>query len=196
MADRTGVRRRLPTHRWLGGDRSSEDDRRVDDVIVGLCTGPTMDVGCGPGRFTAALAGRGVPALGVDVSATAVEMTVDRGGSALHADVFAPLPGGGTWSHVLLADGNVGIGGDPVRLLRRARQLLCPEGVVVAEIESLPVGVCRDHYRWETDQVVGRWFPWAHVGSDAVGAVAGSAGFHLADAYEISGRFIVSLQPS
>ena len=32
-------------------------------------------------------------------------------------DLFGALPGEGTWSHVLLADGNIGIGGDPVTLL-------------------------------------------------------------------------------
>ncbi len=28
-------------------------------------------------------------------------------------DVFGPLPGARTWGHVLLADGNIGIGGVP-----------------------------------------------------------------------------------
>jgi len=37
----------------------------VDEAIVALCEGPVLDVGCGPGRFAAALAARGVPALRV-----------------------------------------------------------------------------------------------------------------------------------
>ena len=153
-----------------------------------------MDVGCGPGRFTAALTDRGLPALGVDVSATAVDMTLRRGGMALHRDVFAALPGCGVWSHVLLADGNIGIGGDPVRMLERARQLVVPDGWVIVEVDSLPVGVCRDYVRWETDHSVGRWFPWAHVGGDAASTLADAAGLRLVSALDVSGRYIVVMR--
>jgi SAM-dependent methyltransferase len=194
ISDSSGARRPLHIERWLGGAGSTDDDRRADDAILGLCTGPTMDIGCGPGRFTAALAGRGVHALGVDVSATAVEMTLQRGGTALHRDVFAPLPGGGTWSHVLLADGNIGIGGSPLRLLRRARQLLHAEGVVVVEVDASSRGVAREYRRWETHHSVGKWFPWAHVGSDAISALAESAGFLLVSAVHVADRLIVALQ--
>jgi SAM-dependent methyltransferase len=194
ISDSKGTRLPLPIHRWLGGETATDDDRRADEVILGLCTGPTMDLGCGPGRFTAALADRGVKALGVDISATAVEMTVQRGGSALHRDVFAPLPGHGEWSHVLLADGNIGIGGDPLRLLRRARQLLHPHGVVVADIDARSSGVVQEYRRWETRHSVGTWFPWAHVGSDAITALAESAGFLLVSAVHICDRFVAVLQ--
>jgi SAM-dependent methyltransferase len=194
IADTAGVRRPLPVDRWLGGDSSTADDRRIDEAIVELCTGPTMDVGCGPGRFTAALAHRGIPALGVDISATAVEMTLERGGKALHRDVFATMPGCGEWSHVLLADGNIGIGGNPLSMLRRARQLLHPNGIVVAEIDALPNGVCTKYLRWETDHCVGKWFPWAHVGSDAASALADSAGFLLVSALQTSNRFVVAMR--
>ena len=46
------------------------------------------------------------------------------GRPALRRDVFEPLPGTGRWQTVLLADGNVGLGGDPLRVLRRAAELL------------------------------------------------------------------------
>ena len=85
-----------------------------------LCTGPTIDLGCGPGRLVARLVERGVPALGVDQSATAVGLARRSGAPALRRDVFEPLPGTGRWQTVLLADGNVGLGGDPWRVLRRA----------------------------------------------------------------------------
>ena len=194
VSDSSGVRRPLHVDRWLGGDGSTEDDRRADEAILDLCTGPTMDVGCGPGRFTAALADRGVDALGVDMSATAVEMTVERGGAALHRDIFDPMPGGGQWSRVLLADGNIGIGGHPIRLLQRARQLLHPGGAVVAEVDAHASGVTAEYRRWETRHSVGSWFPWAHVGSDAIGALAVSAGFLLASAVHVRDRCIVALQ--
>ena len=50
-------------------------------------------------------------------------------------DVLGPLPGEGTWDHVLLADGNIGIGGDPLRLLHRAAHLLRPGGTVLVETD-------------------------------------------------------------
>ena len=193
ISDSTGVRRPLHIDRWLGGDGSTDDDRQADEALLELCTGPTMDVGCGPGRFTAALADRGVDVLGVDVSAMAVEMTLERGGTALHRDIFAPMPGGGQWSRVLLADGNIGIGGHPIRLLQRARELLHPGGVVVAEVDAHATGVTAEYRRWETHHSVGSWFPWAHVGSDAIGALAASAGYLLASAVYVRDRCIVAL---
>ena len=60
----------------------------------------------------------------------------DRGGAALRRDVFDTLPGEGRWETALLADGNVGIGGDPVALLRRLREVLDPRGRVVAEVAA------------------------------------------------------------
>src|ERR1700755_2154632 len=51
---------RLPVRRWLGG-RSS--DERFDHTLVGLCHGPTIDLGCGPGRLVVHLTQRGIPAL-------------------------------------------------------------------------------------------------------------------------------------
>ena len=189
-----GGRRPLPIGRWLGGEASTEEDRRADGALLDLCVGPTVDVGCGPGRFTAALADRGVDALGVDISAAAVEMTVRRGGRAIHSDVFAPMPGAGHWSHVLLADGNIGIGGDPLRMLRRARQLLRPGGGVVAEFETHPSGVQTERRRWETHHSVGRWFPWALVGCDAAEALAQATGFLLVSAVEFSERCVVVMR--
>jgi SAM-dependent methyltransferase len=193
ISDTEGVRRPLHIARWIGGTNSSQQDRDVDEAILELCQAPTIDVGCGPGRFTAALAARGIPVLGVDISATAVEMTEQRGAPALQGDVFDAMPGSGTWKRVLLADGNIGIGGDPVRMLRRARQLLHPGGLVVAEIDSRHTGVSTRFQRWETHHHVGRWFPWAHVGSDAAEALAASSGLVLRRTVERWGRCIVAM---
>jgi SAM-dependent methyltransferase len=102
--------------------------------LLDRCQGPTLDVGCGPGRLTYALNRRGHPALGVDISAAAVRLARARGATVLRRDVFGPLPGEGRWRHVLLADGNIGIGGDPARLLRRCRELLAPNGLVHVEL--------------------------------------------------------------
>ena len=65
------------------------------------------------------------------------------GALALQRDVFGYLPGTGRWATVLLADGNIGIGGDPVALLRRAQNLLRPGGAVVTEISPPGSGPAR-----------------------------------------------------
>jgi len=132
VSDGTGRRIELPMSRWFGHADAAEADRNADHAMVAQCVGSTVDLGCGPGRFTAALTDRGTAALGVDSSAVAVRMTIARGAMAVQRDMFAPLPGTGAWSRVLLADGNIGIGGEPVRVLRRAGELLRPGGLAVA----------------------------------------------------------------
>jgi len=189
-----GDRHHLPIERWLGGAASTHEDRAADEALLGLCRGPTVDLGCGPGRFTAALVARGVPSLGIDVSATAVEMTVQRGGKAVHGDVFETPSRHGAWAHVLLADGNIGIGGNPRRMLARARQLLAPHGTVVAEVESGNSGVRNERRRWETHHSVTGWFSWSRVGADAVHALAGAAGFAVTSTDDVSGRHLVTLR--
>src|SRR6478752_2467179 len=69
----------------------------VDRDVLDRCEGAVLDVGCGPGRLVAELAGRGRPALGIDVSEAAVAHTLRTGGSALRRSVFDPLPGEGRW---------------------------------------------------------------------------------------------------
>ncbi len=155
--------RQLPVRSWLGGHHA---DRRFDNAVLGLCTGPTIDLGCGPGRLVARLVERGVPALGVDQSATAVGLARRSGAPALRRDVFDPLPGTGRWQTVLLADGNVGLGGDPWRVLRRASELLRLGGRCVAEFDPASVGVNAGWVRLESSRTIGPWFRWASVGID------------------------------
>ena len=50
-----------------------------DDWLLNRCAGPTVDLGCGPGRLVTELAGRGIPALGVDCSPIAVRQCHSRG---------------------------------------------------------------------------------------------------------------------
>jgi SAM-dependent methyltransferase len=165
-----GTRRRLPVERWHGPAEPATA------AVVSRCAGPTLDLGCGPGRLTAALARAGLTTVGVDVSARAVALTRARGAVALQADLFDPLPAEGRWRHVVLLDGNIGIGGEPATLLERARELLAPGGAVLAELEppGAPTGMTR--VRLEAPGVVSEWFPWAHVSVDTVAEVAAEAG--------------------
>ncbi len=185
--------RELPMTRWIGGAGITSGDRLVDEYVIGLCSrSPTLDLGCGPGRFTASLQQRGCAALGVDSSGAAVEMTRRRGGVAIRGDVFGPLPAEGCWEQVLLLDGNVGIGGDPVRTLRRAAELLAPGGVIIVEIEQT-VAASHEVLRWETENHVGPWFPWSSIGSGTLLDVARAAGLAVGGVTDVHDRVIAVL---
>jgi SAM-dependent methyltransferase len=179
-----GERMTLPVARWHGSPDA------FDDLLLARCRGRTLDVGCGPGRLAAALARTGVPTLGVDVSPVAVAMTRRRGAPALLADVFDRLPGEGAWQHVLLVDGNVGIGGDPVTLLTRVRALLTPGGTVIVELDPPGTGLRRG-----TARVAGQHdtFPWARVAVDLAAAIAGRAGLTLSAWEGSAGRWFAEL---
>jgi SAM-dependent methyltransferase len=160
-----------------------------DCAMLGLCLGPTLDVGCGPGRLTERLAALGHVVLGIDVLRDAVGQTRERGASAIHRDVFEPLPGEGRWRTALLADGNIGIGGDPVALLRRLRELLDPRGRIVAELAA--PGTPLQH-GWATVSS-GGWesspFRWSVVGIDDIDDLAARAGLEVVSFHELDGRW-------
>ncbi|MCY1136721.1 class I SAM-dependent methyltransferase [Actinoplanes sp. Pm04-4] len=168
---RSGAEHAVDTAAWCRG-------RLPGDLgLLDRCQGPTLDVGCGPGRLTYALNRRGHPALGIDISAAAVRLARARGATVLRRDVFGPLPGEGRWRHVLLADGNIGIGGDPVRLLRRCRELLAPDGLVHVELAP------PDTPSWSgaaritaVGGAAGEPFRWAVLAAGDLPATAAAAG--------------------
>lgn len=180
----------LQVRRWLGGRRS---DRGFDHAMLNLCDGPTIELGCGPGRLVAKLMERGVPALGVDRSATAVQLARRNGAVALRRDVFASLPGTGRWSTVLLADGNVGLGGDPLRVLHRAGELLRSGGRCVAEFDEAISGVETRWVRLESARTIGPWFRWASVGIDCAHRLADEVGLTLTAMQPIGHRVPATL---
>jgi SAM-dependent methyltransferase len=176
LVDDDGNRETVPVRRWHG-----EPERPVREHI-GRCDGPTLDIGCGPGRLAAALTARGVATLGIDTSTVAIDLTRRRGAAALRRDVFGPLPDEGRWRHVLLFDGNIGIGGAPVTLLRRCADLLEPGGSALVELAPPGTGLWRGSARLEHAGSAGQAgatgpaCPWARLGADAVHAVAACAG--------------------
>ncbi|WAJ45663.1 SAM-dependent methyltransferase [Mycobacterium sp. Aquia_216] len=192
-----GEVRVLPAHRWLGARRSADGgdalDEVFDEAVTRMCSGPTIELGCGPGRLVARLFERGIPALGIDRSATAIRLAGRGGAPALLSDVFEPLPGMGRWQTVLLVDGNVGLGGDPRRILERAAELLRCGGRCVAEFEADAVGIRARWVRLESGCDVGPWFRWASVGVDSAAALATQVGLTLTSVSLISGRVIASL---
>ncbi|MFJ9539931.1 class I SAM-dependent methyltransferase [Streptomyces sp. NPDC101225] len=179
----------LEVERWCA------DADAVDLEVVRRCEGKVLDVGCGPGRLVAALAARGWPVLGIDVSDAAVARTLGLGGQALHRSVFDPLPAEGRWGTALLMDGNVGIGGDPETLLARMHQLLTPGGLLIAETAFDPdIDERVQVHVTDTRGAAGSPFPWARVGTRALLRHARRAGWRAVDQWTTGGRCFVALR--
>ena len=183
--------RRIDAASWcrhaLPGDRG----------LLARCAGPTLDVGCGPGRLTLALNRRGRPALGIDISALAVRLARARGATALRRDVFEPLPGEGRWRHLLLADGNVGIGGHPVRLLRRCRELLAADGRLHVEIAPPGAGSWSGRVRISAGAgPASSVFDWAVLSADDVAATAATAALRVVTMWTEAERWFATLAPA
>jgi SAM-dependent methyltransferase len=178
---------RLAVSDWCGGLLPG------DTSMLSRCHGPTLDVGCGTGRLTEALHERGVPALGIDISAVSVRLARQRGVAAeLTCVLTGDLPSD-QWRHVLLADGNIGIGGDPARLLARCARLLIDAGDIIAELErpgrrswSGPIAL-----RWRND--LSAPFAWATVAVDDIDTIAVEAGLHVAEVWTEARRWFAHL---
>jgi len=108
----------------------------------------------------------------------------------VRADVFGPLPGAETWRHVLLADGNIGIGGDPLRLLHRATQLLAPGGTVLVETDAVPDTLWQGTARVRTGGGTGAPLPWACAGADALVRLAATLGLRRTGHYRGARSFV------
>jgi SAM-dependent methyltransferase len=175
----------LPLDRWLAPADAA------DAALLEFVEAPVLDIGCGPGRHLAALRAAGKRGLGVDLSPVAVRLARDRGAMAIAGDVFADVPG--KWRTALLLDGNIGIGGAPAALLRRAGELLVPGGTVVVEADPPGAPTYCTRIRIEAHDAVSEWFAWARVGADGLAAVAARAGFAPCHELVVSGRTFVTL---
>jgi SAM-dependent methyltransferase len=176
----------LDIDRWLGPVDAA------DLTVLDRCFGPVLDIGCGPGRITAALQQRGVDALGIDIAHIAVSLTRGRGGYALRRNVFWPVPDEGSWATALLLDGNIGIGGEPTRLLRRIADLLAPDGRLIAEIDADATTDVRHSVRF-AGTPDGSEFDWALVGVHALTRYAHLAGLAVTQTWPADGRVFAVL---
>lgn len=178
----------LPVARWAGPVDVA------DESLLARASGPVLDVGCGPGRLTAALHARGVEVLGLELVEPIPVLARAAGAPLLLGDVFGAVPRAGQWRSVLLADGNIGIGGDAVRLLRRVRELLGPGGQVLCELHpgpEAPAGPVRLEGRGATSA----WFSWAFLGRSALPGVAADAGLSVHESWSSRGRQFAALLP-
>ncbi len=185
VVGRDGSPFHLPVHNWM------READAADLELLDLCASCCLDIGCGPGRLSAALGARGHFVLGIDIVNEAVRQTQLRGVRAVNRDVFRSMPGEGRWHTALLADGNIGIGGDPVTLLRRVGDLILQGGRVVVEVAEAGVPMASFWANLEYDGVQSRPFRWAVVGLDDIDEVAGAAGFVVASRHQVGSRWAV-----
>jgi SAM-dependent methyltransferase len=185
-----GTATQLDVARWLGEPTPEEAE------LLGRAAGPVLDVGCGPGRHVQALHDRGVDVLGIDVLPEAIEVGRVRGAPIIEASVFGDVPRPGEWRTVLLLDGNIGIGGDAVALLRRAGELLAANGRAFVELEAPGVGLATSYGRLETPQGRSALFPWGRVGADAVTELAAASGFRVSTSWSAASRWFACLERS
>lgn len=190
---RSGVAGARPMHVDLERWSAAVDD--TDLLAVARCEGPVLDIGCGPGRIVSALAERGVAALGVDVSEVAVGLTSRRGASVLRRDVADHVPGEGRWGTAVLMDGNIGIGGDPGRLLGRCAELVMPGGLVLVEVDALDPSA-DERSELELIDSLGRRtvMPWAHVGAAACAVLGAAHGLVPVEEWSSAHRSFVCLR--
>jgi hypothetical protein len=115
-------------------------------------------------------------------------------------------PGAGRWHTALLADGNIGIGGHPERLLARVGRLLAPAGAALVELA--PPGTPTQAYLTVLEAVPASGpapagagdvaasspFRWAEVSADDIGTLAEAAGLRLTDRWRERGRYFARLE--
>jgi SAM-dependent methyltransferase len=182
-----GSRRRLPVARWLGTPDAAEE------AVLGRAVGPVLDIGCGVGRHVVALRRRGVRATGVEISAVAAAIARERGAEVVVGSVFE-RPTSTDWQTALLLDGNIGIGGDATRLLRRTAALLAPAGRVLVELEP-PAGASRARrVRLEDERAVSHWMPWHFVGAEEIDDLAAAAGLAVHERWQAGDRWFAQLR--
>ena len=96
---------------------------------------------------------------------------------------------------MLLADGNIGIGGDPGWLLRRCAGLLRPGGLALVEAD--PDDTAEQAVTLRLHGPGGRTslpLPWARLGARAVVRVAAGAGFVAVEEWRLHGRVFLALR--
>ncbi|GAA1272338.1 class I SAM-dependent methyltransferase [Kitasatospora nipponensis] len=185
-----GGRHLLDVERWCAPPDAADRSLLLRCDAAGR---PVLDIGCGPGRLVTELLAQGLPALGVDVTGAAVARTRGLGGAALCRSVFERLPGEGRWGTALLADGNLGIGGDPQALLARCADLLAPDGVLLVEVEP---GAVDERVTVRVEDGSGRSgppFSWARLGATAAVHRAERAGLREVDRWTVAGRRFLAL---
>ena len=209
---RSGLQRLHPLLAELGGDvgrpavPATDSAVRIDAparwfaapsaaelALLRLAHGPVLDIGCGPGRHVLALGRAGVEAVGIDVSPHLVAVARGRGASVLEGSIFGPVPKMGQWGSCLLLDGNIGVGGCPEDLLRRARSLVRSGGRILVEAAAPGTPPRGRNLRIQAHGTVGPPFSWVDVGVDRLHDLADAARLDLRRSWFAEGRWFAWL---
>jgi len=182
-----------PELRGAWRDRVIEPLRGQHRIMLERAVGPVLDIGCGVGRHVVALRRRGVRAVGVEISAVAATIARERGAEVIQASAFEH-PTTSEWKTILLLDGNIGIGGDATRLLRRSAALLVPGGGVLVELEAPASAPRAQRVRLEGARVTSTWMPWHFVGYEEIDQLASSAGFDVVGRWQADDRWFAQLR--
>lgn len=178
---------RLDVDRWNGEVVPEEAG------VLQKASPPVLDVGCGPGRHVLALAERGQVALGVDPSPMAVSLAWIKGAPTIRRSIFERVPGEGRWGSALLLDGNIGIGGDPAKLLTRIREVLRPGGSVLVELDPPGAPTGATIVRLEGPSDASSWFPWARVSVDQIAALSADCSLAVKEVWRAGDRWFAQL---
>lgn len=149
-----------------------------DRSVLTLLDGQVLDVGCGPGRMLRAAREQPLSAAGVDLNPRAVSLARSAGSTVYRQSVFDPMPR--PWHGFLLLDGNIGIGGNPMALLRRLRELADRSARLLVETDPDPD--LEEHYRavlCDRSGRCGEAFDWSRVGSRPLRRFARATGWLL-----------------
>ena len=128
-----------PPEEWLWWERQLLED-------IG---GPVLDLGCGTGRHSLMLQGRGLDVTALDISPGAVDVARERGVADVRLGDLHDPPDDHKWSAVLMMCGNLGLAGgweDSRRLLSRLAGL-CRAGAILVADTVDPVRAADDSYR-------------------------------------------------
>lgn len=157
--------------------------------------GPLLDIGCGPGRMLLAAEELGLTAYGVDSSPLAVARARTQGATVYQQSVFDLMPDEGKFQSLLLLDGNIGIGGDPLVLLARLRAIAAPGAILLVETD--PLAQLEARYQAILVDAAGRsseTFDWARLGAAPLHRHAAGTGWTLVRSIIHHGRQFSLLQ--
>jgi SAM-dependent methyltransferase len=194
------------------GDDLPERERRS----LEMCRGRVLDLGAGAGRHALELQRAGHPVVAIDVLPEAVQIMRERGVTDARCGDLDDLDGE-TFDTVLMLMHGIGVVGDLRglgRLLQDLPRFLNPGGRLICDSADLAVVLGEEapglltelngpsDYVGEVEFVlrygdlVGSPYPWLFVDPDALGLIAGAAGFDCrVEIRGDRGSFVASLQP-
>ena len=162
--------------------------------MLDLCVGPTLDVGCGPGRMTQLLAERGDIVLGIDVVPEAIWQTRDRGVAAILRDVFEDVPAEGRWQTCCSPMATSASAATPCGCCAGSRSCSAPVAAS-SPTSRRPAPDCTRGRATNSRRPTSEPFPWSVVGADAIGELVAAGALH-GETLDVGDRWVGALHES